>query len=129
MSYPTKEENRAYGRKYYRKNKKKMDTYAKILAQKPEQRYKRYKYTAGRRGWVFNLSLKRFKKLISKICVYCGENGYGIDRINSDKGYTKENIVPCCTMCNRMKSDYSTKDFITKCKLITNNNELFKQEK
>ena len=38
-------------------------------------------------------------------CNYCGstikENG--IDRVDSNKGYTTVNCVPCCTMCNTMK--------------------------
>jgi hypothetical protein len=29
--------------------------------------------------------------------------GYNLDRLNSDKGYTKENCVVCCGACNRMK--------------------------
>lgn len=29
----------------------------------------------------------------------------GIDRLDSNKGYTVENIVPCCFTCNQVKSN------------------------
>lgn len=35
-----------------------------------------------------------------------------IDRIDSSKGYEPSNIVPCCTMCNRMKSDFTSEEFL-----------------
>lgn len=38
---------------------------------------------------------------------------YQLDRMDNSKGYIKENLVPCCWNCNRMKSDiYLYKDFI-----------------
>lgn len=36
----------------------------------------------------------------------------GLDRINSDRYYTEDNIVPCCIACNRAKSDYSMDEFL-----------------
>ena len=42
----------------------------------------------------------------------------GIDRIDSNKGYTKDNVISCCEMCNRMKSDYNVKDWLRKVKTI-----------
>lgn len=35
----------------------------------------------------------------------------GIDRIDSTKGYSADNCVPCCSKCNRMKLDHSIEDF------------------
>lgn len=45
----------------------------------------------------------------------------GIDRIDSNKDYSKNNCVPCCQMCNIMKNKFSKEDFIKKVKLIYNN--------
>lgn len=53
--------------------------------------------------------------LISSPCAYCGgipEEFNGLDRINSKKGYTVENVVPCCQRCNRAKNDMSIDKFI-----------------
>jgi hypothetical protein len=36
----------------------------------------------------------------------------GIDRIDSNKHYTKDNVVPCCTTCNFAKNDLPYDKFI-----------------
>lgn len=90
--------------------------------------YRIYRSKAKKRGLSFRISLKRFKKLTKQICYYCGKEpslissargtkGYseerikfgeyiynGIDRVNNKKGYTNDNCVPSCIMCNRMIS-------------------------
>ena len=35
----------------------------------------------------------------------------GIDRVNSEKGYVKNNVVPCCKVCNIAKHNMSQNDF------------------
>lgn len=35
----------------------------------------------------------------------------GIDRIDNNKGYTIDNVVPCCKMCNQAKNDYTLQEF------------------
>lgn len=42
----------------------------------------------------------------------------GIDRIDSSIGYTIENSVACCSMCNRMKNHYDLSVFLEKIRLI-----------
>lgn len=39
----------------------------------------------------------------------------GIDRVDSDGPYSKENCVPCCYPCNRAKSDMTQDEFIDMC--------------
>jgi len=46
-------------------------------------------------------------------CTYCGTQGdLGIDRIDSSKAYTIDNVVPCCSMCNIIKGPLSLTTFL-----------------
>jgi len=47
-------------------------------------------------------------------------NMASLDRIDSTVGYVKENIQLVCTAVNRMKQEFSEKDFLKYCELITN---------
>ncbi len=92
--------------------------------------YEQYKMGSKTRNIEFKLLKNDFNELIKKSCFYCGEepplkqpyrgNGYyigvptpynGIDRIDSNVGYEKENCVPCCTRCNYMKSNMDVSTF------------------
>ena len=44
----------------------------------------------------------------------------GLDRIDSSIGHTKLNVVPCCKICNSMKMDMKSDDFLNQIKLIYN---------
>ena len=76
-----------------------------------QERYDFYKSNAKRRKLDFDLDLDQFDNITQQKCVYCGNYSgeynkipfSGIDRINSDIGYIKGNIVPCCDTCNKMK--------------------------
>jgi len=79
-----------------------------------EDVYKRYRYSAKERGYTFELTFKDFSKLVKEKCYYCGgkEGRYnGIDRKRNNIGYTKNNSVSCCSLCNRMKWDMELDDF------------------
>lgn len=86
-----------------------------------------YKGSAKKRNLPFLLSTKEFKDIIDKNCHYCGtkpsqiqltknkKSKYlynGIDRIDNNKGYTIENCVPCCWICNRAKLNMTYNEFI-----------------
>lgn len=94
-----------------------------------------YKYYAIKRGFSFQLSLKEVQEVIFKNCFYCnsppdklGKRGrknevehilyHGMDRKDNTLGYFKENVVPCCTKCNRMKMDMSEMDFYNQIKKV-----------
>lgn len=71
------------------------------------------------RGIEFKLSFAAFKKLkTAKLCYYTGlkmsdDAGYlkrTIDRIDSSKGYTVKNCVPCCDFANTFKSRWEDPD-------------------
>lgn len=48
-------------------------------------------------------------------------NTVSLDRIDSDKDYTADNIQLVCVPINRMKLDYSEDQFIQLCKLVAQN--------
>lgn len=80
--------------------------------------YSRYKSDSRRRSRAkrnisFDLTFDVFSNLIKENCYYCDTpNSRGIDRVDSDRGYFLENSVPCCRICNAMKSNLSEEFFI-----------------
>ena len=94
----------------------------------------RYKHPAASLRREFFLTKEGFSSLISRKCHYCGmlpaqklrrilpahsEFSYnGIDRIDNAKGYVESNVVPCCGLCNEMKSDKSHEDFLRQVEAI-----------
>ena len=86
--------------------------------------YKSYIKDSPKRGYGdFTLDFEAFVSLVTSPCYYCKyinqEETNGIDRINNDIGYTKENCVSACWKCNRMKHFYHPLFFIEKCKIIS----------
>lgn len=91
---------------------------------------------ASERNFPWELVEEDFETIIQQPCYFCGQEPEfhisdqrfnktntpflrnGIDRLDPTKGYTKENSVSCCSMCNRMKSNYSITDFYEKIKRI-----------
>lgn len=95
--------------------------------------YNGYIRQANDRGIKFEISVDDFKIITKKRCQYCGiepsnickrkRSVYvynGLDRIDSEKNYTLDNVVPCCSQCNTIKWDMSYHDFINKIKTIYN---------
>lgn len=87
-----------------------------------------YKRHGERRGFKFLLSREFVSTLVLKDCEYCGsppsnfmktKNSIvglpfnGIDRVDSSKDYTEDNVVPCCKICNNAKSDYTKEEFFS----------------
>lgn len=82
------------------------------------------------KGIEFNLSLEEYISFHHLPCHYCGNvncNTYrlsawskhrpayrynGIDRIDSKMGYTLDNCVPCCGICNKMKLTMTEDEFL-----------------
>lgn len=91
------------------------------------------------------ISFDEFKKLSISNCFYCnripsqieydiryGRKGNkrkiiisdttllhnGLDRIDSTKGYEKNNVVPCCYACNLAKNKFNIDEFKSNIKLI-----------
>lgn len=83
-------------------------------------RYSEYKKAARERGFVFPLSKEDCLTFWNKNCCYCGDliTGLGMDRVDSSRGYELDNLVPCCMVCNRMKLNYTTENFLFHIKKI-----------
>ena len=88
---------------------------AAAYKQTPKGRYGTYKTSAKTRAISFDLTMEEFLTYWQADCSYCKRPipTVGIDRIDSDIGYTLANCVPCCTICNLMKSDHSLEDWQT----------------
>lgn len=110
--------------------------------------YRGYQRHAKRKEVQWKLSEAQFHKLTKGVCHYCGiepsqvhrnncgvriaygkryrpskSKPYvynGIDRKNNDKGYTINNSVSCCWVCNKRKSAASYGDFMSWIKRIGN---------
>ncbi len=75
-------------------------------------KWKDFKRQAQRRGIDLDLRQHQFKRLLAqRCCMYCNAPSNGIDRVENDLGYTVENCVPCCYMCNFMKGRLSLREF------------------
>ena len=72
------------------------------------------------RGVDFSLTIAKARKLYQQPCVYCGDPtpSLNLDRVDSSRGYSNDNVVPCCLRCNKMKSDMTTQEFIERCRRI-----------
>ena len=85
-----------------------------------------YRAAAKRRNLEFKLTRDQFRHLAKQPCCYCGAepcnslgknklNGdfvyNGIDRVNNAKGYTLDNTVPCCRLCNWAKGTLAPAEF------------------
>lgn len=115
-----------YSREYYKQNKKRMRLQNKKRQKKnrttPHGKYLAYRARARHKKLEFELSEIDFALLISSPCFYCSEiqlSFNGVDRVDSDKGYTMDNSVSCCSQCNRMKQIFTKESFINKCKQIS----------
>ena len=92
-----------------------------------------------------NLSFEDVKNMIYANCYYCEQSPnivgtswhrpipdgreikrIGIDRINSQSGYYKGNVVPCCKTCNMLKRDYKVDFLISKLEIFLKNLKLLR---
>jgi hypothetical protein len=73
-----------------------------------QAQYQIYVRSAFIKNLEMSLSFEQYEALARQNCFYCNtmdpvKQFVGLDRINSNEGYTTNNCVPCCTMCNWMK--------------------------
>ncbi len=85
-----------------------------------------YKRAAKKKKLEFSLDYDDFVRLTSSDCHYCssppravcraprktGDYVYnGLDRKDNTKGYSIDNVVPCCKYCNSAKADRTISEF------------------
>jgi len=94
-----------------------------------------YRSHAFKSGRVFSLTKDFFRDITKKSCFYCGSEPAqsrkmkktsipyvynGLDRVDNTKGYSIDNVVPCCKTCNFMKKNLPKADFIEHVHKISN---------
>jgi len=101
-------------------------------------KYSEYKRIARSNKREFLLDVGEFISLIKSKCFYCHKEPEqihkiynkdwaddliynGIDRLDNSKGYTKDNVVTCCKVCNYMKGPNNYDNFIKMIEIIYKN--------
>jgi hypothetical protein len=83
------------------------------------------KISAKSRGLEFDLTKEQVRSTVTRNCQYCGIEPtaktmtnlhgsfafHGIDRVDNLKGYTIDNVVPCCSTCNMAKAQMTIDEF------------------
>jgi len=110
--------NAEIAKKWREKNKDKMEEANENKINSMECNYGVYKRSANDKNLPFEITEEEYSIIVVDNCRYCGglqDRGFnGIDRIDSRLGYTVENCVSCCKMCNYMKKSLPNNVFI-KC--------------
>jgi len=129
----TDEERKAYIKYKSEMNQIRFKTKPEALAKKKiydksdKGIYNRYVGDCNRRtrlvrGIKMELTFEQFSEIINKPCTYCSlSNARGVDRLDSSKSYTLDNVTPCCKICNSMKSDMTSQEFIEHIEKIMSN--------
>lgn len=64
------------------------------------------------KGWT--ITLVEYTDLLQQPCHYCElpqdptDEGVGLDRLNNDRGYHRDNVVSCCPVCNVVRNNIFT---------------------
>lgn len=106
--------------------KREQQTLPNSLAAK-RKKYRDYKNKAKKRNLAFEITFDNFIEAFTcRPCHYCfsipnnvekanGGGSFtwnGIDRKDNSVGYTQNNCVPCCSICNMMKRTMGYQEFL-----------------
>ncbi len=95
---------------------KKHEAKRRIKGRSFSDRYKRVlKAHRERFGTESDLTLEQYTKLATQPCYYCEQPltetvGSSLDRMDNSRGYTSDNVLPCCCVCNRFRNAYLSVD-------------------
>lgn len=105
--------------------------YMKEWVSRLKSRFVCWRKRARLRKIPFDLTLEQLDSM-PLVCHYTGNalvlesnkwNTISLDRLDSSKGYTINNVVYCCSFVNLMKHTLSYDNFIESCKTIVNHYE------
>jgi len=104
------EGHRIRSKRHYDKNPEKQRQRMRQIALTPQRQYSLIKRRAKVANIAFELSYEDYLEIkASGKCHYCHNNlsltAPNIDRLDSARGYIKDNCVPCCIICNTIKRD------------------------
>ena len=80
--------------------------------------YAKHKEGAKSRNIKTTFTKTVYEELKKNSCFYCASEDFeyiSLDRLDSSKDYTVENVVACCTTCNMIKRTMDPTLFIRKC--------------
>jgi hypothetical protein len=97
-----------------------------------------YRGGAKAKNLEFTLTEEDCISLFEGECYFCGAppaprkrkglkgeyKANGIDRIDSTKGYTQDNVNSCCTDCNMLKSNKTNEEFMNHIRAIVEHTDL-----
>lgn len=106
------------------KSERKTKTQKKIYDLKLSRKILNFMMDAKKRNKELELNYIEIGEIMKRPCFFCGqkENYNGLDRFDNSKGYLKNNVVPCCAICNRAKSTLTADEFIQHCKKVLAHN-------
>ena len=81
-----------------------------------------YRWKCRKTGVRFSLERDQVFSFFKAPCFYCASPPSprtGIDRLDPRAGYVIGNVVPCCWLCNRMKSNTPALAFVQRCVAIS----------
>ncbi len=110
LSIRDKEKNKKFAEKIKVKKAK--------ARQNIDGKYQTYKDSAKRRNMIFDLTKDDFETFWQKPCFYCDSEieTIGIDRKDNNIGYTLDNCLSCCKICNLGKHTSTYEEYIEHCK-------------
>ncbi len=113
-------------RRYFLDNKEKLLKDNKKWWNTLNGRLASYKRSAIVRNIDWDLSDEQFKLFWQRECFYCNNQieTIGIDRRDNQIGYSMDNCVSCCEVCNRMKWILGEEEFYSHILKIVKNKKL-----
>lgn len=111
-----------------------MEAQHKRMRESLDCQYRIYIQSAKHRNIEFGLDFNTYRVIVENPCYYCGcinENRgfHGIDRKESTAGYTHDNCVACCSMCNYIKGTIPEIHFLQRIETVLAFNNLIENGK